>query len=666
MKFFALVLLMVLCVIRFAIAQNASPNPVNPLNRIFMAGESGYPTIQSAIAAAGATGRVIIPPTYKGTDTWTNPNHVRVQDLRPFNPNNTATFSSGVVPSTTIKAAEYGALCNGNSDDTSAIQNAVDALAAVGGGVEVVPPLAMAQGSVELPQGRCQVNHPIILYNYGSIQGSGNGTWITPGPAWSATAPDNAIIELVETYDQAKYHSQGVSTINRFVRNINFMYAGAASQVTGIKVYNQTGSTSTYPYPTPKTNPQPYQMPGVILEGNAMYSMDTAIDVEDCGECVIENNQIFYVRQGIVDSGNNYSLVVQNNAIQAGSFTYTKRPFAGPGSSTTNGVISYSSARYACEGGTGQACTGGKIAQTLITSPQGLNLTNNTFEAFDINAYIINCLGFIATANAFDNGGATSGVSNPSVFLGQLKFAQLFYNFMASGRTDSNAIEIAAATGTQGPGINNLDGVWLTGNFIYSYNPSSENGILFDSTKSGQPRRNVYITENQFFNWKTGISVQTPLTQSVIRGNYGVTNSSTLIYLAASGTRPFESTLVEDNTSPDSEKILTVASGSGYVVGYNQSSSQVTGTFVASGPGCTISSGAIGNTCATAATIVNPIPFADASYHVAGCSVVGAQGINVASVVSPPTTGGEFPVYETALSNTATGGGTIYCTVVHQ
>jgi parallel beta-helix repeat protein len=658
MKFLALALITMLCLIHCATAQTVPP-PVNTLNRIYMAGESGYPTIQSAIDAAGATGRVVIPPTYKGTDTWTNPNHVRVQDLRPFNPNNTARFSGGVVPSTTIKAAEYGALCNGNNDDTSAIQNAVDALASIGGGVEVVPPLAMAQGAVELPQGKCLVNHPIILYNYGSIQGSGNGTWISPGPAWSATAPDNAIIEIVETYDQAKYHSQSTSTINRFVRNINLMYAAAASQVTGIKVYNQTGSTGTYPYPTPGTNPQPYQIPGVILEGNAMYSMDTAIDVEDCGECVIENNQIFYVRQGIVDSGNNYSLIVQNNAIQAGSFRYTKRPFAGPGSATTNGIISYSSVRYACGGGTGKACTGGKIAQTLITSPQGLNLTNNTFEGFDVNAYIVNCLGFVATANAFDNGG------NPSVFLGQLKFAQLFYNFMATNRTDANAIQIAGATSTQGPGFNNLDGVWLTGNFIYNYNPSSANGILFESSKSGQPRRNVYITENQFFNWKTGIYVQTPLTQSVIRGNYGVTNSNTLIYLAASGTRPFEGTLIEDNTSPDSEKILTVASGSGYVVGYNQSSSQVTGTFVASGPGCTITAGAIGNTCATAATMVNPIPFADASYNVAGCSVVGAQGVTVATVVSPPTAGGEFRVSETALSNTATGGGTIYCTVVH-
>ena len=149
------------------------------------------------------------------------------------------------------------------------------------------------------------------------------------------------------------------------------------------------------------------------------------------------------MRQGIVDPGNNYALVVQNNAIQAGSFRYTKRPFEGPGVGNNEWCYFLSSARYACNGGTGQACTGGKIAQTLITSPQGLNLTNNTFEVFDVNAYIVNCLGFVATANAFDNGG---------VFLGQLKFAQLFYNFMATNRTDANAIQIVGATATTGAG----------------------------------------------------------------------------------------------------------------------------------------------------------------------------------------------------------------------
>ena len=276
-----------------------------------------------------------------------------------------------------------------------------------------------------------------------------------------------------------------------------------------------------------------------------------------------------------------------------------------------------------------------------------------------MNAYIVNCLGFIATANAFDNGG------NPSVFLGQLKFAQLFYNFMATNRPDANAIQIMGAAGTQGPGFNNLDGVWVTGNFIYNYNPSSANSILLESSKSGQPRRNVYITENQFFNWKTGIYVQTPLTQSVIRGNYGVTNSNTLIHLAASGTRPFEGTLIEANTSPTQKRfspwpavrqccrlqpILEPSHGNIRSFGArlhdhrggNRKHLRDSGDHGQSDPIC--------------------------GCELQRCRLLGRgyQGINVATVVSPPTAGGEFRVSETALSNTATGGVTIYCTVVHQ
>jgi len=40
-------------------------------------------TLQAAISAAGTNGAMQIPPTYAGTDGFTNPNGVRVMDLRP-------------------------------------------------------------------------------------------------------------------------------------------------------------------------------------------------------------------------------------------------------------------------------------------------------------------------------------------------------------------------------------------------------------------------------------------------------------------------------------------------------------------------------------------------------------------------------------------------------
>ena len=43
-----------------------------------------YPTIQSAVNAAGTSGSVLIPPNYSGTDTYSNPNRIQITDLRGF------------------------------------------------------------------------------------------------------------------------------------------------------------------------------------------------------------------------------------------------------------------------------------------------------------------------------------------------------------------------------------------------------------------------------------------------------------------------------------------------------------------------------------------------------------------------------------------------------
>jgi hypothetical protein len=606
-------------------------------------------TVAAAQTAANTAGQA--------TDSGSLGN-ARVQERRSFNPNSTTHYTTGIMPSTAIKAAEYGALCNGINDDTAAIQAAVNGLSVVSGGVGLAGPPAMGSGTVELPQGRCEISSPIILMNYGSLIGSANGTWITPKEPWQSSNTD--MVEVVEAYDQSSFNHQSVSLINRFVKNINFWYNYHAHAFTAIKVFNPTGHTRQFPYPDGAgSNPQPYQLPGVTIEGNTFYTLDTAVDFEDCGECLFTNNQIFFVRTGVVDGGNNYALVLSNDWIQVGSFRYTPVH-----TGYTNGVISFSEGRWSCTGGKGPDCAGGAIAQNVIASPQGLTLTNVDFEAFDIDANIVNCLAFIANNSGFDSGGATSGVANPAVYLGQLKFVQMTYNFMASNRTDSNVIEIAALTGPQKAGLSNQDGVWITGNFIYSYNPSIASGIQLD--KGTIARRNVYITENQFTNLANGVSVLSPVNYSTFRGNYGASITGQLFNFNAPGDSSFVGTSLDDNKSPNAIPIYTVVAGGGLVTGFNQSMKQLTGTFTATGPGCTLTAGAVGNTCATPATIVNQFAFPDADYVVSACSVVGASGANVVSTIDRPSQGTQFTVYETALSATATGGGTIHCSVTHR
>jgi len=138
-----------------------------------------------------------------------------------------------------------------------------------------------------------------------------------------------------------------------------------------------------------------------------------------------------------------------------------------------------------------------------------------------------------------------------------------------------------------------------------------------------------------------------------------------LLEFNAPGTGSFLGTYLDDNTSPDAVPVYSVLAGDGLVSGFNQSGKQLTGTFTASGPGCSIAPGAVGNTCSVPATIVNQFAFPDADYVISSCAVVGGAGANVVSRIDPPADGKQFTVYETALSNSAQGGGRIECSVTH-
>jgi hypothetical protein len=93
---------------------------------------SAQTTLQAAMTAAGTNGAMVIPPTYAGTDTFTNVNGVKVTDLRT---------AGAQQAERSVK--EFGAVCDGVTDDTNALQAALT--------------YANAHGvALTIPQGTCK------------------------------------------------------------------------------------------------------------------------------------------------------------------------------------------------------------------------------------------------------------------------------------------------------------------------------------------------------------------------------------------------------------------------------------------------------------------------------------------------------------------------------
>jgi len=163
---------------------------VTPAVNGLQAPAAGSPkaTIQAAVSAAGTNGAVEIPPTYAGTDSFTNPNGVYVRDLRQ---KSAQQFERSV--------KEFGAVCDGVTDDTSALQSAIN--------------YAQTHGvSLTIPQGICKTR--TLVWHGESIGGFGKQVSALmgfPGMDVLASAPDSVnLLSYTRLHDLTIYVDQSV------------------------------------------------------------------------------------------------------------------------------------------------------------------------------------------------------------------------------------------------------------------------------------------------------------------------------------------------------------------------------------------------------------------------------------------------------------------------
>jgi hypothetical protein len=149
---------------------------------------SGQTTLQTAMNAAGTHGAMEIPPNYAGTDTFTNANGVKVVDWR----------TSGS-QQTERSVKEFGAVCDGVTDDTSALQAALS--------------YANAHGvALVLPEGTCKTR--TLSWHGESIGGLGKQVSALmgfPGEDVLVSGPDALnLLSYTRLHDLTIYVDQSV------------------------------------------------------------------------------------------------------------------------------------------------------------------------------------------------------------------------------------------------------------------------------------------------------------------------------------------------------------------------------------------------------------------------------------------------------------------------
>src|ERR1700761_967849 len=525
--------------------------------------------------------------------------------------------ASASEPMAKISAKAYGAQCTGHGDDTAAIQSALDVQSAFN-----ISVLKKVNVDVELPQGTCLLTAPLRMGLYGSLVGQNNATTILAHyDRWQGN--DYAAIEVAVTGPVPSGEAIG----QRRISNLR-LYGANNSKIAhsvGIHIYNTVPKYAL-----------PYQISYFNLEDLFISGFDTGIEAEDWESSSIDKVNITAVRQGISLNGH-----VVN--IQIGHTHLSYSNFAPSHTSTTGSTVGLSLAANP------------KYCTNCTNYPQGISFHDSAIVAFDYLVFVSQAITVDIHDNVLDYAGEGVVNKGAAIQIARVGGGLYVHHNYISLEPGSDAYGIYSTA-------NATDGIWIESNYFTNYAGKNNSDIGIAVSGNGATK-GWHIDANTFMNYREGIHFNQAASYSAVRNNFGSGTSGALINLAGVPGLAYQSMFVDGNTNDTSAPVIKQQDAAGLFVGNNAGSAQRTGTYTASGSGCTITAGAVGNYCK--ATIPTPFKMFDGDFKVHGCEVTGANGVTTIGGVTGSVSSKSFTVYETALSTTSTGGGTISCEVTH-
>lgn len=595
------------------------------------------PSIASAITAATNTGPVIIPGNYTGSDRFSsNQFGVKLEDERPLcltvaGGNCTATNPNA--PVRVVSAADYGAVCKGVGSgivDTAALQAALDTQYTYN-----QPTASNVPTVVRLPMGACVISYPLEVGLYGAIQGQGVNSYLVCNyQIWVGS--DYNCLEM--TYNGPM--PGGASQAARKFSDFSIIGIGSVPQKpssTAISIIDTSG----------QYDPTSWAFPNMDFDNIFISDFDTAFYAEDMVNTSMNFLNIIGVRRGIVFNGQVVNVMMGHINLETGSLANTST------SGVTTGMMLLANSKYI--GGT--CGTDGYYCGT-----QGIILHDSSIDAFGTGVEIGACVQCDLHDNLIDQNGA-GNLGNTGIQIDQFGVSGYgtFITKNVIGLLQTSGAFGIYSRATNGAGN---EALYITDNQFFidaGLPPTGEGdfGIVMAGT-GGSGLFQTHIDRNNFSGLTEGIVLESNLQWSSINDNIGYGQTTYLINLAGIGGTPAQTNLqLDGNQEADDVPVINFGASTGYRVGWNISNVQWIGTQQATVSGCTISSGAIGNTCNN--TITFPTALHNTNY-LPQCQAVGGSGLWTVGQVNT-LTDTTFIVPSVAMTTSATGGGSISCSV---